>query len=98
MAGGDSCLQLVGPWVLLTERLDKERLPFVDEAAVPLRPILVGQRDELPGVACACRCAGGCEQDQREQPGDFFVAWYELVQPPGQPLRLVAQVGADDRV
>ena len=94
MHRGDRRLQLVGADGPLASAPLDERDALGDRVAVPQRPVLLGERDQRAAGAGPRRAPGVGEQHEREQAGDLVVAGREPVQQPGQPDRLVGELGA----
>ena len=93
--GGDGRLQLVGTDLAARQRPGDECHALGDLRLVPAAPILLVQRDQLPGRPGAGQPPGVGEQHQREQPGDLPVAGQQPADDPGQPDRLGRQVRAE---
>jgi hypothetical protein len=68
--------------------------PFGDERLIPQCSILLRQRDQLPRGVGSRGAPGIDEEHEREQPGDLGVAGKHPLQHPGQPDRLLGQLGA----
>jgi len=92
---GDRRLKLVGADAAPRQRRGDERDALGDLGLVPAPPVLLGQRDQLPGRARAGGPPGVGEQHQREQPGDLAVAGQQPADDPGKPDRLGRQVRAE---
>ena len=92
--GGDRGLELVLADRALAHRAVEQRDPFGDERPIPQRSILLGQRDQLARGVGPRGASGVDEQHEREQAGDLAVVGKQPVHHPGQPDRLVRQLGA----
>ena len=90
--GGDGGLELVLADLPLAQSHCDERHPLADEFPVPLRAVLLGQRNELAAGAGAGRAPGVGEQHQGEQAGHLGVVGQGGVHAPGQAHGLAREV------
>ena len=91
---GDRRLELVRPDGRCASAPLDERDALGDQRAVPERPVLLVERDELAVRPGARRPAGVGEQHEREQAGDLAVVGQQPVQRARQPDRFVGEIGA----
>ena len=95
MTGGDRGLDLIRPRPPSTRRRVDESDALVDAVAVPARPVLVGEQDQLPALVEPRGAARVDQEQQREQPGHLRLIGQQLEQHSGQTDRLIAEVSAD---
>ena len=89
--GRDGRLELVRADRAVRQRALDERDALVDEVAPPQRAVLLRQRDQRPRRVETGRPPRVGEQHQREQPRHLGVTRQQVVQPPGEPDRLLRQ-------
>jgi hypothetical protein len=92
VAGGDGGLQLVRAGAALGERRLDQRPSLILAVPVPSAAVLVGEQDQRAILVSAGGAAGAGQQDERDQPGDLGLIRHQLVQPAGEPQRLLTQV------
>ena len=94
MAGGDRRLELVAPGAAEAQCALDEPDALVDEGAIPLRPVLVGEANDVARRVDVRRSAGVGEQEQTQQPDDLRLVGHQLGEQTGEANRLCATLGA----
>ena len=96
--GADRRLQLVRPGLVAAQARAHQILALADQGPVPPAAVLVGQPDQRAVGGGAGRAARLGQQQQRHQAEHLRLVRHQAGQQPGQPDRLGAQLGADQRV
>jgi hypothetical protein len=78
----------------LAQRGVQDRRALGDLRSIPERPVLLGERDELPVGRRSRRAPRVDQQHQREEARDLAVVGQQPVRNPRHPDRLVGELGA----
>ena len=94
MDRGDRRLELVRTRLVAAQAGPDEFVALVDEAAIPARPVLVGEADQRPVGTGPRRSPGLGEQHQGEEPNGFGFVGHQLDQDVAEPDCFARQVDA----